>query len=164
MKSLRILSFSSPYFPAFGLNVAHLSVFSPNAGKHGQDKTPYLGTFHAVSALVIQYENVGLQCNTAQKMKLFIKDFFSKSDQICKKLQIWSQLLKKFSMETSFFVQCKMHAKEQEIVALHRRYVEYLTNKDKNNNKTLQRALKQQTISISLCGDSIVIKDTRIEY
>ena len=61
-------------------------------------------------------------------------------------------------------MQCKMHAKEQEIVALHRRYVEYLTNKDKNNNKTLQRALKQQTISISLCGDSIVIKDTRIEY
>ena len=103
MKSLRILNFSSPYFPAFGLNAGYLSVFSPNAGKLGPDKTPYLDTFHAVSVLVIQYENVGLQCNTAQKMKFFIKDFFSKSDQICKKLQIWSQLLKKFSMENLIF-------------------------------------------------------------
>ena len=31
--------FSGPYFPAF----------SPNTGKHGQDKFPYLDTFHAVS-------------------------------------------------------------------------------------------------------------------
>ena len=30
--------FSSPYFP----------VFSPNAGKCGLEKTPYLDTFHAV--------------------------------------------------------------------------------------------------------------------
>ena len=32
---------------------------------------------------------------TAQKMKFFIKDFCSKHDQICRKLQIWSYLLKK---------------------------------------------------------------------
>ena len=31
--------FSEPYFP---------SVFSPNAGKYGPEKTPYLDTFHAV--------------------------------------------------------------------------------------------------------------------
>ena len=30
---------------------------------------------------------------TAQKMKLFIKDFFSNCDQICRKLWIWSHLL-----------------------------------------------------------------------
>ena len=30
--------FSSPYFPAFGLNT----------GKYGPEKTPYLDTFHAV--------------------------------------------------------------------------------------------------------------------
>ena len=30
---------------------------------------------------------------TAQKMKFFIKDFFSKCDQICRKLWIWSHLL-----------------------------------------------------------------------
>ena len=32
---------------------------------------------------------------TAQEMKFSIKDFFSKSDQIRRKLQIWSHLLKK---------------------------------------------------------------------
>ena len=38
------------------------------------------------------------------KMKFFIKDFFSKCDQIRKKLQIWSHLLKKSLMEN--FILC----------------------------------------------------------
>ena len=42
---------------------------------------------------------------TAQKMKFSIKDFFSKCDQIRRKLQISSYLLKKSLMETSFCVQ-----------------------------------------------------------
>ena len=29
-------------------NKKYLSVFSPNAGKYGPEKTPYLETFHAV--------------------------------------------------------------------------------------------------------------------
>ena len=33
MKSVRIRSYSGPYFPAFGLN----TVFSPNAGKYGPE-------------------------------------------------------------------------------------------------------------------------------
>ena len=40
---------------------------------------------------------------TAQKMKISIKDFFSKCDQICRKLQIWSYLLKKSLMENLSF-------------------------------------------------------------
>ena len=41
-----------PYFPAFGLNTdKYLSVFSPNAGKYGPEKTPYLDTFHVVLGL-----------------------------------------------------------------------------------------------------------------
>ena len=40
---------------------------------------------------------------TAQKMKFSIKDFFSKRDQIRRKLQIWSHLLKKFVMENFIF-------------------------------------------------------------
>ena len=36
-------------------------------------------------------------------MKFSIKCFFSKCDQICKKLQIWSYLLKKFLMENFIF-------------------------------------------------------------
>ena len=44
MKSVRIRSFSGPYFP----------VFSPNAGKYGPEKTPYLDTFDVVEASIIQ--------------------------------------------------------------------------------------------------------------
>ena len=39
--------FSGPYFPAFGLDTE-----SPNAGKYGLEKTPYLDTFHAVPASI----------------------------------------------------------------------------------------------------------------
>ena len=60
---------SGPYFPAFGLNTKrcgvslfphsdsirrdteYLFVFSPNMGKYGPEKTPYLDTFHAVKSL-----------------------------------------------------------------------------------------------------------------
>ena len=40
---------------------------------------------------------------TAQKMKFSIKDFFSKCDQICSFLRIWSYLLKKLLMENFIF-------------------------------------------------------------
>ena len=36
-------------------------------------------------------------------MKFSIKDFFGKCDQICKKLRIWSHLLKKSLMENVIF-------------------------------------------------------------
>ena len=44
-----------------------------------------------------QNEN-SLRILTLKKMKLFIKDFFSKCDQTCRKLQIWSHLLQKSLM------------------------------------------------------------------
>ena len=40
---------------------------------------------------------------TAQKMEFFIRNFFSKCDQICQKLRIWSYLLKTSLMENFFF-------------------------------------------------------------
>ena len=43
-------------------------------------------------------------CITAQKMKFFIKDFFSKCDQIRRKLRIWSHLLKKPLIKNFIFV------------------------------------------------------------
>ena len=43
-------------------------------------------------------QNISGRLITAQKMKLSIKNFFSKCDQICRKLQIWSNLLKKSFM------------------------------------------------------------------
>ena len=41
--------------------------------------------------------------NTAQKMKFSIKNFFSKCDQIHRKLRVWSHLLKKSLMENFVF-------------------------------------------------------------
>ena len=43
---------------------------------------------------------------TTQKIKFFIKDFFSKCDQIRRKLRIWSHLLKKSLNENFIFMQC----------------------------------------------------------
>ena len=51
-----------------------------------------------ISLLPIDYGIV-----TAQKMKFSIKDFFSKCDQIRRKLRIWSHLLKKSLMENFIF-------------------------------------------------------------
>ena len=51
----------------------------------------------------IEYEMTTLQ----QKMRFSIKDFFSKGDQICRKPQIWSHLLKKPLMKNFIFMQCK---------------------------------------------------------
>ena len=39
----------------------------------------------------------------AQKIKFFIQDFFSKCDQICRKLWIWLHLLKKSLMKNLIF-------------------------------------------------------------
>ena len=39
-------------------------------------------------------------------MKFSSTDFFSKCDQVRRKLQIWSHLLKKSVMENFFFVHC----------------------------------------------------------
>ena len=53
---------------------------------------------------------------TAQKVKFFIKDFFSKCDQILRKLRNWSHLRKKSSMENLFFVQCELcQSKKQHV-------------------------------------------------
>ena len=41
--------------------------------------------------------------DTAQKMKFSIKDFFSKCDEIRRKLRIWSYLLKKSLMGNFIF-------------------------------------------------------------
>ena len=35
IKSVRICSYSGPYFTAFRLNTEYISVFSPNTGKYG---------------------------------------------------------------------------------------------------------------------------------
>ena len=53
---------------------------------------------------------------TAQKMKFPINDFFSKCDQIRRKLRIWWHLLRKSLMEKLIFVQCLEIKKNSENV------------------------------------------------
>ena len=38
-------------------DTSYLSVFSPNAGKYGREKTPYLDTFHSVHLFYISYSD-----------------------------------------------------------------------------------------------------------
>ena len=53
----------------------------------------------------------------ATKMKFSIKDFFSKCDQICSFLRIWSHLLKKSLMENFIFKQCILALQPFEVVS-----------------------------------------------
>ena len=50
---------------------------------------------------------------TGQKMKFFIKAFFSKCNQISSFFRIWSHLLNKSLIKTSVFVQCQILSKSQ---------------------------------------------------
>ena len=54
------------------------------------------------SSVLIQI--VPKDVTTTQKMKFFIKDFFSTCDQICSFLLTWSHLLKKSLMESFIFL------------------------------------------------------------
>ena len=58
----------------------------------------YLGILRILSGILYRTPP-----GDAQKMKFSIKDFFSKYDQIRRKLWIWSHLLKKFLMENFIF-------------------------------------------------------------
>ena len=61
---------------------------------------------------------------TAQKMKFSIKDFFSKCDQIRRKLRIWSHLMMKSLMENFIFcakgcVKCWQSLREEYSLRIH---------------------------------------------
>ena len=54
----------------------------------------------------------------AQKMKFSIMNLCSKYEQICRKLQIWSHLLKKFWMESFIFLYGDMWENETHLVSI----------------------------------------------
>ena len=68
---------------------------------------------------------------TAQKMKIFVKDFFSKCDQIHRKLRIWSYLLKKSLMENLVFCAVVMLSKTVEHVSIYVTHKQYCSRKAK---------------------------------
>ena len=58
VKSVKIRSYSGPYFPAF----------SPNVGKYGPEITPYLDTFHAVSiGILFNKENTKIEQSGSER-------------------------------------------------------------------------------------------------
>ena len=57
---------------------------------------------------ILQASGLQRAPNTAQNMKFSIKYLFSKFDQICRKLRIWSRLLKKSLMENFIFCRVKI--------------------------------------------------------
>ena len=60
VKSVRIRSFSGPYFPAFGLNMDSYGVslcIQSKCGKIGTRKTPNMDTFHAVLSFKLLFDN-----------------------------------------------------------------------------------------------------------
>ena len=85
--------FSGPYFSAFGLNTEsysvsqYLSVFNPNAGKYGPEKTPYLDTSRSVS-----------NCNSAIiAFKLQISFLFIFVFTLCENIHLFGSVSKKCS-------------------------------------------------------------------
>ena len=120
---------SDPYFPVFGMNTEIYSVNLRIQCKYRKIRTRNNSIFghfsyeRFISAQEIGVEqstwikNIGVvikadlhpalvpPCSicTAQKIKFSIKDLFSKCEQICRFLRIWSHLLKKSWMENFIF-------------------------------------------------------------
>ena len=88
--------------------------------------------------------------DTAQKMKFSIKDFFSKCDQICGNLGIWSHLLKKSLMENFIFCAVKFFPYV---------LIQYQLRKSIFNASTLsfENISKQQQCDISPGGSLTVL-------
>ena len=57
-----------------------------------------------LSILSMLFESSFFNCNTTQKTKISVMDFFSKCHQIRRKLRIWLHLLKKSLMENFIFL------------------------------------------------------------
>ena len=68
-----------------------------------ESRYAFIYAFYSFSYF-LQVYNKG---NTAQKMKFSFKHFFSKCNQIRRKLRIWSHLLKKSLMESFIFCAVK---------------------------------------------------------
>ena len=127
VESVRIRSFSGPYFLVFRLNTERYSVsfrIQSEWGKIWVRNTPDTDTFHAVFYFLLllltallrkkhlkTFKFVDLMAEwwklyaklTSQKIKFPIKDFFSKYVQIHSFLWIWSYLLNKSLMESFIF-------------------------------------------------------------
>ena len=77
---------SGPYFPHLDrirIDTPYLSLFSPNAGKYGPEKTPYMDTFYAVAIKVSEkiWLTLKLKVRKKQDFSLPLKDKFLEKPQ-----------------------------------------------------------------------------------
>ena len=79
--------FSGRYFPTFGLNMESYEAFLENFTEWMFVVTGFRRIYHTLH----------------KKMNFSIKDFFSKCDQICSFMWIWSHLMMKSLMENFIF-------------------------------------------------------------
>ena len=79
MKSVRILSFSGAYFPAFGLNTERYRVFSPHSGKYGPEKLQIRTLFTQCFPLIYGFLHPNLKNEHVERLLfrfLFILPIF----------------------------------------------------------------------------------------
>ena len=104
----------------------------------------------------IEYSNDTLH----QKIKFSIKFFISKCDQICRKLQIWSHLLKKSSMENFVFLCSDMDDiykiieeynpnKKRKILILFDDMIADMLNNKKPNLTVIELFIRRRKLNIS---------------
>ena len=86
---------------------------------------------------------LSLDTDTAQKMKFPIKDLFSKCDQIRRKLRIWSYLLKKSLMETSFLCRGNCIVFERIGIQNHLCSLEFVTHQNLEHG-TMYKSIRSQ--------------------
>ena len=119
VKTVRIRSFSGPYFPAFGLNTEKYGVslrVQSECGKKQTRKTPNTETLHAVSNIEIKKLMTVAKCDgtkndsslyfyaycvkSVQNEEFFLFQIQENTDQ--KKLRIWTLFTFHFSLFTLF--------------------------------------------------------------
>ena len=84
-------------------DTSYLSVFSPNAGKYGSEKTPYLDTFQAVIVLWLSYN----QCRYVDKSPNSLYVFWEKYYWGNHWLLIWNDVKPLFSVKKERASKCK---------------------------------------------------------
>ena len=94
----------------FSYFLVNFLIERPNIGTVSPTIVFLRDSFRDVWCDCISLRHSIFHCLTGQKMKFSIMDFSSKCDQIHRKLRIWSHLLEKSVMKTSFFVQCLSHS------------------------------------------------------
>ena len=74
---------------------------------------------------ILGLKKLKILCRHCTKMKFSVKDFFSKCDQICRKLRILSHLLKKSLMEN--FIFCVLHGHMLLMILMEKKLLEQFT-------------------------------------